>query len=80
MATVNLHEAKTTLSRLVERAARGEEIVIAKAGRPLARLVPLARRTSPRPLGFMAGEVVLGPDFDDPLPDDMQTLFEGGAS
>jgi prevent-host-death family protein len=47
MDTVNLHEAKTNLSQLVERAARGEEIVIAKAGRPLARLVPLAKRTSP---------------------------------
>jgi len=79
MDTVNLYEAKTNLSQLVERAARGEEIVIAKAGRPLARLVPLAKRTSPRPLGLLAGEVELGPDFDDPLPDAMKRAFEGQA-
>lgn len=77
MDTVNLYEAKTNLSQLVERAARGEEIVIAKAGRPLARLVPLARRTTPRPLGLLAGQVTVGPDFDDPLPDDIQAAFEG---
>ena len=57
MDTVNLYDAKTNLSNLVERAARGEEIIIAKAGRPLARLVPLARRTTPRPLGLLAGQV-----------------------
>ena len=74
---VNLYEAKTNLSQLVERASRGEEIVIAKAGRPLARLVPLAKRTSPRPLGLLAGEVELGPDFDDPLPDGVKRAFAG---
>ena len=79
MATVNLYKAKTNLSRFVERAARGEEIVIAKAGRPLARLVPLARGTAPRPLGLLAGQVTIGPDFDAPLPDDIQTAFEGNA-
>ena len=79
METVNLHEAKTNFSRLVERAARGEEIVIAKTGRPLARLVPLARRTTPRPLGLLAGQVTIGPDFDEPLPDDIRHLFEGGS-
>ena len=77
MDTVNLYEAKTNLSQLVERAARGEEIVIAKAGRPLARLVPLAKRTSPRPLGLLANEVEVGPDFDDPMPDSMQRAFMG---
>jgi prevent-host-death family protein len=75
--TVNLYEAKTNLSQLVERAARGEEIVIAKAGRRLASLVPLAKRTSPRPLGLLANEVEVGPNFDDPLPDRMQRAFEG---
>jgi prevent-host-death family protein len=79
MDTVNLYEAKTTLSQLVERAARGEEIVIAKAGRPLARLVPLAKRTSPRPLGMLAGEVEVGADFDDPLPEGVQLAFAGRA-
>ena len=77
METVNLYEAKTNLSRLVERAALGEEIVIAKAGRPLARLMPLAKRTTPRPLGLLAGQVTVGPDFDDPLPDDVLAAFEG---
>jgi prevent-host-death family protein len=74
--TVNLYEAKTKLSQLVERAAAGEEIIIAKAGRPLARLVPLAKRTTPRPLGLLAGKVHVGPDFDDPLPDDFMRYFE----
>jgi prevent-host-death family protein len=77
MDTVNLYDAKTNLSTLVERAARGEEIVIAKAGRPLARLVPLARRTTPRPFDLLAGQVIVGPDFDDPLPDDIMAAFEG---
>jgi prevent-host-death family protein len=77
MDTVNLYEAKTNLSQLVERAAAGEEIIIAKAGRPLARLVPLAKRTTPRPLGLFAGEVEVGPDFDDPLPEDLLRAFEG---
>jgi prevent-host-death family protein len=77
MDTVNLYEAKTHLSQLVERAAAGEEIVIAKAGRPLARLVPLAKRTTPRPLGLLAGQVWIGDDFDDPLPDEIQKAFDG---
>lgn len=75
MDTINLYEAKTHLSELVERAAAGEEIVIAKAGRPLARLVPLAKRTTPRPLGSYAGQVWVGPDFEDPLPDDVMRTF-----
>ena len=77
MDTVNLYDAKTNLSNLVERAARGEEIVIAKAGRPLARLVPLARRTTPRPLGLFANQVTIGDNFDDPLPDEIVDAFEG---
>lgn len=77
MATVNLYEAKTQLSRLVDRAAAGEEIVIAKAGRPLARLVPMAVRTAPRRLGLLAGAVRVGPDFDAPLPDDLIAAFAG---
>jgi prevent-host-death family protein len=77
MATVDLDEAKTTLSELVERAAGGEEIVIARAGRPLARLVPLAQRTEPRPLGLFAGQIVIGDDFDDPSPEEMAAAFRG---
>ena len=77
MDTINLYEAKTNLSSLADRAAAGEEIVIAKSGRPMARLVPLDRRTAPRPLGWLAGQVRVGPDFDDPLPDDVMRAFEG---
>jgi prevent-host-death family protein len=72
MDTVDLYEAKTHLSQLVERAAAGEEIIIAKAGRPLARLVPLAKQTKPREFGFLASQVVVGDDFDDPLPEEIQ--------
>jgi prevent-host-death family protein len=79
MDTINLYEAKTNLSQLVERAAAGEEIIIAKAGRPLARLVALAQRTAERPLGLFAGLAELGADFDDPLPDEMRLAFEGRA-
>lgn len=75
---VNMHEAKTHLSRLVERAAAGEEIVIARAGRPLARLVPLEERRPPRVLGLFAGQRYrIAPDFD-ALPPDMQAAFEDG--
>lgn len=75
--TVNLYEAKMNLSRLVEQAAGGEEIVIAKAGRPLARLVPLASRQGPRPLGLLAGQVRIGADFDAPLPAELSEAFDG---
>lgn len=78
METINLYEAKTKLSQLVERAAAGEEIIIAKAGRPLARLVPLARRATPRKFGLLEGQGFwIGDDFDDPLPDDMMAAFNG---
>jgi len=79
MDTVNLYEAKTNLSQLVERAAGGEEIIIAKAGRPLARLVPLVRRTKPRTLGLLKGQVEIGDDFDEPLPDALAAAFRGEA-
>jgi prevent-host-death family protein len=65
--TVNLCEAKTSLSRLAERAAAGEEIIIAKAGKPKARLVPLADRALRKPGGW-EGKVWVADDFDEPLP------------
>jgi prevent-host-death family protein len=61
---VNIHEAKTHLSRLVERVERGEEVVIARAGRPVARLVPFRARMTARTPGVWRGRVELGPDFD----------------
>ncbi|EME70232.1 antitoxin of toxin-antitoxin system, phd type [Paramagnetospirillum caucaseum] len=74
---VNLYDAKTHLSQLVERAARGEEIIIAKAGRPLARLVPLEAPGPRRVPGALAGRVRIGGDFDAPLPDDLMAGFAG---
>ena len=62
--TVNIHEAKTHLSRLIERVETGEEVVIARAGRPVARLVPYRARTSPRVPGQWRGRVGIAPDFD----------------
>ena len=75
--TVNLYEAKAHLSELVERAAAGEEIIIAKAGRPRARLVPLAVAKTPRTPGGWEGQVWIADDFDDPLPPDILTAFTG---
>lgn len=72
---VNVHEAKTHLSKLLERVAQGEEVTIAKAGRPVARLVPL-RPPDTRPLGCDAGLGYIADDFDAPLPDDIVADFE----
>ena len=80
MKTVNLYDAKTHLSRLVERAAAGEEIVIAKAGRPRAKLVPFLPDDRPRQPGIWKGQVRIADDFDEPLPEDIQTPFEGRGS
>lgn len=75
MRQVNIHEAKTHLSRLVEEAASGNEIVIAKAGRPIARLVALAPRQDPRPIGLYNGQPYrIAEDFDE-LPPDMAEAF-----
>lgn len=66
MDQVNIHDAKTHLSRLVERVEAGEEIVIARGGRPVARLVPISIRTAPRKLGRWKGKVWMAPDWDSP--------------
>jgi prevent-host-death family protein len=76
-AIINLYQAKTSLSQLVERAAAGEEIIIAKAGKPKARLVPLAERGQSRRPGGWEGKVWVAEDFDDPLPADILAGFEG---
>jgi prevent-host-death family protein len=73
---VNMHEAKTHLSRLVERAANGEEIIIGNAGKPRARLVAYEQRRAPRTPGSMKGKVSIAEDFDD-TPDDILDAFEG---
>jgi prevent-host-death family protein len=77
MQTVNIHDAKTNFSRLVDSAAAGEEIIIAKAGKPTARLVPMERVKVKRVFGSLAGKVRIADDFDSPLPDEMLDLFEG---
>jgi prevent-host-death family protein len=70
MATVNIHEAKTHLSRLIERARRGERIVIAKAGTPVAVLTGIESEVvTRRPIGMDRGRIVIHPNFDDPLPE-----------
>lgn len=68
--TVNVHEAKTHLSRLLERAHAGEEIIIAKSGEPYARLMPLTDRQPKRQPGTLKGLVELTDDFFEPLPED----------
>ncbi|MCL6576123.1 type II toxin-antitoxin system Phd/YefM family antitoxin [Kyrpidia sp.] len=73
---VNVHEAKTHFSKLLARAEAGEEIVIAKAGKPLARLVPYRERPTKRVPGTAKSLIVVGEDFDDPLPESIQRLFE----
>ena len=77
MKTINIHAAKTHLSRLVERVQAGEEIVIAKAGRPRARLVPMGRPAKPRKPGAWKGRVVIAADFDAALPEGMLAAFRG---
>ena len=74
---VNVHEAKTHLSRLLQRVAEGEEVTIARAGVPVAKLVPVEVKKNVRPLGFARGEIWVADDFDAPLPDDLLAAFEG---
>jgi prevent-host-death family protein len=74
----NLYEARSALSRLVDRAAEGEEIIIAKAGKPLAKLVPVTAPSRPRRIpGGWEGRARIAADFDDPLPEDLLAAFEG---
>ncbi len=74
--TVNVHEAKTHLSKLLARVRVGEEVIIAKAGKPSARLVPVEAKPEQRVAGSAAGKVVIMPDFDASLPEDMLEAFE----
>jgi prevent-host-death family protein len=77
--TVNIHAAKTHLSRLIDDVAAGDEIIIARAGRPVARLVPLEPAAPKRrKLGPLDGKYKVPPDFDAALPDDILDLFEKG--
>lgn len=76
MVEVNIHEAKTHLSRLLARVVAGEEVVISKAGKPMAKLVPLEESPKPRALGQdSSSDFYIAPDFDAPLPDEILELF-----
>jgi prevent-host-death family protein len=77
MRTINIHAAKNQLSRLVDAAAAGEEIIIASSGRPVARLRPLRGPRGKRRLGILAGKLRVPEDFDAPLPDEVIKAFEG---
>ncbi|HSN87939.1 MAG TPA: type II toxin-antitoxin system Phd/YefM family antitoxin [Thermoanaerobaculia bacterium] len=75
MGVFNVHDAKTHLSRLLDRVAQGEEIIIAKSGRPVAKLVRVA--VEPRKPGRLKGRIRIGPDFDEPLPEEILAGFRG---
>lgn len=79
MRTVNIHAAKTHLSRLVEAAAAGEEIIIAKSGKPIARLCPLAGPPQRRKLGILDGKIRVPDDFDTMCEEEIRQLFEEGC-
>lgn len=79
MVTVNIHEAKTQLSRLVDRAAKGEPFVIAKAGKPLVKVLALDAPSKPQRLGFLAGEIAVPDDFDRMAEAEIEALFGTGA-
>lgn len=75
--TINIHEAKTHLSRLVEDVAAGAEIIIAKAGKPMARLSPVSAPVKKKRLGLLKGKIKIAGDFNAPLADDVLASFEG---
>ena len=79
MVTVNIHEAKTQLSKLVDQAVKGEAFVIAKAGKPLVKVAALDTPAAPRRLGFLAGEIAVPKDFDRMGEAEVAALFGGGA-
>ena len=79
METINIHQAKTHLSRLVEKAARGEPFIIAKAGKPLVKVVPLETTEQPKKsrIGFMKGRIRVPDDFDTMGAEEIKRMFEG---
>ena len=75
-SVVTIHEAKTHLSRLLKKAARGEEIIIARGSKPVARLVPVGTAGGQRRPGSLKGSLSIGPEFFEPLPDDELARWE----
>ncbi len=78
MKIVNMHQAKTHLSRLVEAVQAGEEVIIARSGQPVARLVAVGPSNGPRRPGGLKGRIRIGDDFDAPLPTDLAKTFDSG--
>lgn len=74
---INIHEAKTHLSRIVDEVAAGAEVIIAKAGKPMARLIPLAGVKRRKKLGLLKGKIKVPDDFNASLPEDVIASFEG---
>jgi prevent-host-death family protein len=79
MTTINIHEAKTHLSRYVELAASGNEVIIAKSGKPVTKLVPLDDVPARRKLGIFQGRLKVPDNFDAPLPNEVIESFENGG-
>jgi prevent-host-death family protein len=77
MQTINIHEAKTQFSRLIDAVSQGEEIIIAKAGKPAARLVPIQAKKPVLRFGVLKGKIKIAKDFDAPLPEEVLAAFEG---
>ena len=77
METVNIHSAKTNFSKLVEMVGSGKEVLIAKAGKPVAKLVPFKGARTPRKKGLLKGKIRIGRHFDKPLPASLLAAFEG---
>lgn len=73
---INVHEAKTHFSKILDRVGNGEEIIIARAGKPVARMVPVAERPAQRVAGSAKGKVVIASDFDAPLPEPIMEAFK----
>jgi prevent-host-death family protein len=81
MKQLNVYEAKTQLSALLDQVSKGASFIIAKSGKPIARLSPIEpRKRRKSRIGFMKGKIKFAPDFDAPLPDDVLKLFEGEES
>jgi prevent-host-death family protein len=79
MATMNIHDAKTHFSKLINRVLEGEEMIIAKGGKQLVKMVPFEEQDSPRRGGQFKGLIEIADDFDAPLPDDIAKPFQGVA-
>lgn len=75
MITVNIHEAKTQLSKLVDRASKGESFIIAKAGKPMVRVVPIESKPKPKRFGFLKGQIRVPEDFDRMFEDEIAEMF-----